>query len=62
MSLTYLSSALVAVHRSDPTDLRRRLVKEDHYTFGEPSCSPNAVCWSRITSWRELKREQGNSA
>jgi hypothetical protein len=31
--LTYLSSALVALHRSDPTDLRRRLVKEDLYTF-----------------------------
>ncbi len=33
MSLTYLSSALVAVHRSDPTDILRRLVKEDLYTF-----------------------------
>ena len=25
-----------AVHRSDPTDLMRRLVKEDLYTFEEP--------------------------
>ncbi len=62
MSWTYLSSALVAVHRSDPTDLIRRLVKEDLHTFAETSCSPNAVCWSRMTSWRELKREQGNPA
>jgi hypothetical protein len=33
VSLTYLSSALDAVHRSGPTDLMRRLVKEDLYPF-----------------------------
>ena len=40
MSLTYLSSALDAVHRSDPTDLRRQLVKEDLYTFAGTKLFP----------------------
>lgn len=40
MSLTYLSSALDAVHRSDPTDLIRRLVKEDQYTFAGTKLFP----------------------
>ncbi len=40
MSWTYLSSALVAVHRSDPTDLIRRLVKEDLHTFAGTKLFP----------------------
>ena len=40
MSLTYLSSALDAVHRSGPTDLMRRLVKEDLYTFAGTKLFP----------------------
>ncbi len=40
MSLTYPSSALDAVHRSDPTDLMRRLVKEDLYTFAGTKLFP----------------------
>ena len=40
MSLTYLSSALDAVHRSGPTDLMRRLVKEDLHTFAGTKLFP----------------------
>ena len=54
-AVTYLSSALEAyreldpesqkqlldvVHRSDPTDLMRRLVKEDLYTFAGTKLFP----------------------
>lgn len=38
--MTDLSSALVAVHRSDPTDLMRRLVKEDLSTFAGTKLFP----------------------
>ena len=41
MSLTYLSSTLDAVHRSDPTDLMRLLVKEDLYTFAGTKLFPD---------------------